>query len=168
LWPSLLRCFWVAAQLPGRFDTLILIACLRSVLPPKLPMSLRPSVASSPFDYIKTPHTEYLFVTVGGPFGGARIFEVFCYEHTEHDIWRERGMVFVTYSPIMRPQFIPHGDTVDLVHEGEVLFTFGSAGAQERRNRQPRVGRANKHLEPTRLTPSVCSCATGRAAQAQR
>jgi hypothetical protein len=121
-----------------------------------------------PFDYIKTPHTEYLFVTVGGPFGGARIFEVFCYEHTEHDIWRERGMVFVTYSPIMRPQFVPHGDTVDLVHEGEVLFTFGSAGAQERRNRQPRVGRANKRLEPTRLTPSVCSCAAGRAAQAQR
>jgi hypothetical protein len=105
--------------------------------------AFKPVISTCLFDRIKTPHTEYLFVTVTAPFGGARIFEVLCYEHTEPNIWRQRGMVYFTYSPLVRPEFVPHGDAIDLIREGDVLFTFGPAAAQERRGRQPGTSRAN-------------------------
>jgi hypothetical protein len=92
-------------------------------------------------------------VTVTAPFGGARIFEVLCYEHTEPGIWRQRGMVYFTYSPFVRPGFVPRGDAIDLIREGEVLFTFGPAAAQERTGKQPGTSRANPQHGADRSQP---------------
>jgi hypothetical protein len=85
---------------------------------------------------LRTEKAEFLFATVY-PYSGPNIFDVYCFERIEKELWHLRSLCLFVYSPSMKVELVRDREFINVLHDGEVLFKVGSAAAQERRNRLP-------------------------------
>jgi hypothetical protein len=83
---------------------------------------------------------DFFFVTTY-PCSGPRIFNIYCFEKTEPDLWYLRAQFVFLHSPVMRAEFIPEGEFINIVHDGKKLFRVYSAAEQTRKGRAPVSGR---------------------------
>jgi hypothetical protein len=78
---------------------------------------------------------DFFFVS-SYPYSGPRIFNVYCYERIDPDLWRLRAVLVFVSSGTMRVEFQKTAGYVEVVHEGKPLFKIAAAADQEHQDRK--------------------------------
>jgi hypothetical protein len=87
-------------------------------------------VASHGFDLqdVRTRTSRFLFVTTH-PYSGSSVFNAFCFEQLNPSLWRLRSELLFHQSNSMQLRFVPEGDVVNVLQDGQVVFKIVSLSA---------------------------------------